>query len=85
MDLSKDQAEALFPPDRGEDTSVDDTEHHMTVQQKANGIVITADGQTFRLSDKDVEAMLDALALDSIWHVIANKFRTLAWLRDRQC
>jgi hypothetical protein len=81
MDLSEDEVEALFPSDRGEDTSVDDTEHHMTVQQKANGIVIMADGQTFRLSDEDVEAMLDVCDLDSIWHAIANKFKVLEYLR----
>lgn len=81
MNLNEDQADALFPDGRGEDVSNLELGHYMTIDQQQDGVEIEVEGETFDLSDEDVETMLDECDLESIWYVLSNKFKVLEHLR----
>lgn len=82
MDLTEDEIGSLFGDDRGEDTDVADLSHWLTIDNKANGVVIETTDNTYGLTDVQVESMKDHFEWDSIWQVISNREKTLTYLRQ---
>lgn len=74
MSIDEEQADSLL-----------ELGHYMTIDQQRDGVEIEVEGETFDLSDEEVETMLDECDLDSIWYVLSNKFKVLEHLRTHRC
>lgn len=83
MDLSEEQADALFPESRDDKgmESVEDFHLGIDFGPRAH-VVLYTDDEEFELSKPEKEQLLDDLDIGSIWDTIANKERTLEWLRN---
>jgi hypothetical protein len=84
VNLDEDEAEALFPSDRGEDVNLSGLEFYMTIDQQEDGVRIEFPEDTFDLTDAEVETMLEECDLDSIWYALSNKFKVLEHLRTHR-
>lgn len=81
MDLDEEQAEALFPDDRGSDTSDLELGKHLRIERQQSGVLIEIDGEVFDLDEGDVEDMKDECGFESIWWAISERLKTVEYLR----
>lgn len=82
MNLSEDDASALFPDSREEQDMESVGDFHLGIDfgQQSHVVLYTED-EEFDLTESEKEEMLDDLGLDSIWQCIGNRFKVLEYLR----
>lgn len=82
MDLSEDQANALFPDNREQNGMEDVGDFHLGIDfGRSAHVVVYTESEEFELTEQEKEDMLDALDLDSIWQCLSAKFKILEHLR----
>jgi len=82
MDLSEDQANALFPDEREQNGMEQVGDFHLGIDfgQSAHVVLYTED-ESFELTEQEKEEMLDELDLDSIWQCLGDRLKVLEHLR----
>lgn len=72
MDLTEEQASALFNDDRGRDIGDVELSHQMTITRRGEGYNIQIADKEFELSQNEVAEMCDEHNIESIWYVISQ-------------
>lgn len=81
MNLSGDEADALFGDDRGDEIDDVSLTRWLTIERSKDGVVIETENDTHDLTQKEVEEMKDQFGWDSIWWAISEKTKCLRYVR----
>ena len=83
MNLSEDDASALFPDSREEQGMESLGDFHLGIDfgQRTHVVIYTED-EEFELTEQEKEEMLDECDLDSIWEAISESTKCIRYLRS---
>lgn len=83
MDLSEEQANALFSDDRADGNGIGDFHLGIDFGDEGHVVIYTAD-ERHVLSKRELDEMLEELEMESVYHAVTNKLKVLDHLRSHE-